>query len=237
MLSIWIWIYLINNTSNETIVILTSLNFSSLSCDPDGKLDGEWNNNGRVQFQFHGLPREKCYHTCRWIFSVRCINQNDPDFQKNYVRDKSKEIKKTRKTHTLWSMIIYTLSFFSSRAILGVHKSKGLHDLGSVKLDLAVCLFAVYVICYFSLWKGISTSGKVVWFTALFPYFVLSILLIRGITLPGAFNGMKYYLKPEFTKIKDAGVSIFSYNFFKSRNLPLLFWFYFITHTTFWFLA
>ncbi|CAL8084404.1 unnamed protein product [Orchesella dallaii] len=92
------------------------------------------------------------------------------------------------------------------RYVLELHKSPGLHDLGIIKWELALCLFAVYVICYFSLWKGISTSGKVVWFTALFPYFVLSILLIRGITLPGAFEGIKYYLSPKFHKITSAEV-------------------------------
>lgn len=47
-----------------------------------------------------------------------------------------------------------------SRAILELHESGGLHDLGAVKWDIALCLLVVYVICYFSLWKGISTSGK-----------------------------------------------------------------------------
>lgn len=47
------------------------------------------------------------------------------------------------------------------RGILELDKSTGLHDLGTIKWDIALCLFAVYVICYFSLWKGISTSGKV----------------------------------------------------------------------------
>lgn len=70
--------------------------------------------------------------------------------------------------------------------------------MGKLKLDMVLCLFAVYVICYFSLWKGIGTSGKVVWFTALFPYVVLLCLLVRGITLPGSAEGIAYYLKPDF---------------------------------------
>lgn len=45
-----------------------------------------------------------------------------------------------------------------------------------------------------------------VWFTALFPYVVLFILLIRGITLPGASEGIKYYLYPNFEVIKSAEV-------------------------------
>ncbi|CAH0555426.1 unnamed protein product [Brassicogethes aeneus] len=95
---------------------------------------------------------------------------------------------------------------YFNRAILELHQSKGLHDLGAIKWDMALCLLAVYVICYFSLWKGISTSGKVVWFTALFPYAVLLILLVRGITLPGSAQGIKYYLSPNFSAIGSAEV-------------------------------
>lgn len=47
---------------------------------------------------------------------------------------------------------------------------------------------------------------QVVWFTALFPYVVLLILLIRGITLPGSYNGIKYYLNPNFDAIYSAEV-------------------------------
>uniref|UniRef100_A0A1B0AB16 Transporter n=1 Tax=Glossina pallidipes TaxID=7398 RepID=A0A1B0AB16_GLOPL len=50
------------------------------------------------------------------------------------------------------------------------------------------------------------TSGKVVWFTALFPYAVLLILLIRGITLPGSAMGIRYYLNPNFDAIYKAEV-------------------------------
>lgn len=97
-------------------------------------------------------------------------------------------------------------SEYFNRAILELHRSKGLDDLGTVKWDMALCLLIVYLICYFSLWKGISTSGKVVWFTALFPYVVLLFLLIRGITLPGSGQGIKYYLSPNFSVITNAEV-------------------------------
>lgn len=97
--------------------------------------------------------------------------------------------------------------------------SDGLHDLGVIKWDIALCLLAVYIICYFSLWKGISTSGKVVWFTALFPYAVLLILLVRGITLPGSAEGIKYYLNPNFNAITSAEVLMINLdNFFLFRK-------------------
>ena len=47
------------------------------------------------------------------------------------------------------------------RHMLELHEADGIENLGSVKWQLMLCLVAVYLICYFSLWKGISTSGKV----------------------------------------------------------------------------
>ena len=49
---------------------------------------------------------------------------------------------------------------------------------------------------------------QVVWFTALFPYVVLAILLVRGVTLDGASDGIKYYLTPNFTRLQDSGVRL-----------------------------
>ena len=49
-------------------------------------------------------------------------------------------------------------------------------------------------------------SFQVVYFTATFPYLVLFILLIRGATLEGAGEGVIFYLKPDFTKLKNPQV-------------------------------
>lgn len=47
---------------------------------------------------------------------------------------------------------------------------------------------------------------QVVYFTALFPYFLLAILLIRGVTLPGAGAGIEYYLKPDLDRLAESQV-------------------------------
>lgn len=46
-----------------------------------------------------------------------------------------------------------------------------------------------------------SSSGKVAYFTALFPYVVLVTLLIRGATLPGAGDGMLFFITPVWETI------------------------------------
>lgn len=97
---------------------------------------------------------------------------------------------------------------FFARGVLEIEKSDGIGDLGNVKWAIALCLLAVFLLVYFSLWKGIKSSGKVVWITATLPYVVLLILLIRGVTLPGSMIGIKYYLTPRWEKLLEAGVWI-----------------------------
>lgn len=45
-----------------------------------------------------------------------------------------------------------------------------------------------------------------VYFTALFPYVILVVLLAHGVTLPGAMDGIVYYLKPDWSKLGEAQV-------------------------------
>uniref|UniRef100_A0A1I7WP54 Transporter n=1 Tax=Heterorhabditis bacteriophora TaxID=37862 RepID=A0A1I7WP54_HETBA len=90
--------------------------------------------------------------------------------------------------------------------VLEIQNSTGFDNLGGVKLSLALCLAFVFVLVYFALWKGPKSSGKMVWVTATAPYVVLTILLIRGVTLPGAAKGIYYYLMPDFAKLSDPKV-------------------------------
>ncbi|XP_059477468.1 sodium-dependent noradrenaline transporter-like isoform X2 [Neocloeon triangulifer] len=106
-------------------------------------------------------------------------------------------------------------SEYFHRGVLEVQHSNGLQDIGAPKWQLALCVFVVYSMLYLSLFKGVKSSGKVVWITATFPYIVLSILLIRGLSLPGAYTGISYYLSPKLSLLKetrvwvDAAVQIF----------------------------
>lgn len=97
---------------------------------------------------------------------------------------------------------------YFERGVLHLHESRGIDDLGPPQWQLTSCLLLVIVLLYFSLWKGVKTSGKVVWITATMPYVVLFALLLRGITLPGALDGIRAYLSVDFHRLCEASVWI-----------------------------
>ncbi|EDV20630.1 uncharacterized protein TRIADDRAFT_64302 [Trichoplax adhaerens] len=84
--------------------------------------------------------------------------------------------------------------------------SNGIGELGTVRWHLALCLLLAWIVIYFCVFKGVKSSGKVVYFTATFPYVVLVILLIRGVTLEGHLDGIRFYLTPDWSKLSDAKV-------------------------------
>merc|ERR1719495_2730507 len=79
-------------------------------------------------------------------------------------------------------------------------------DLGAIKLDLAFCLLLSWLIVNMCVLKGVKSSGKVVYFTATFPYLVLLILLIHGLTLEGAAEGVRYLFSPDWSKLANIKV-------------------------------
>uniref|UniRef100_H2ZG36 Transporter n=1 Tax=Ciona savignyi TaxID=51511 RepID=H2ZG36_CIOSA len=91
----------------------------------------------------------------------------------------------------------------------------GIDDLGGLRWELAGVLLLAWVICYLTVFQGTKSTGKAMYFTATFPYVMLLILLVRGVTLPGAWKGIKYYITPNITKLGepevwiDAGTQVF----------------------------
>jgi len=78
--------------------------------------------------------------------------------------------------------------------------------LGSPEWRLTLLLFLSWFIIWAILVKGVQATGKVSYFTALFPYVVMLIMLIRGVTLPNAWQGIKYFIVPEWSRMLEVEV-------------------------------
>lgn len=111
-----------------------------------------------------------------------------------------------RRNHSLMKNFTSPVTEFWDRNVLSL--SSGIEDVGSLKWDLALCLLFVWLICFFCIWKGVKSTGKVVYFTATFPFAMLLVLLVRGLTLPGAGAGIKFYLYPDISRLGDPQVWI-----------------------------
>ena len=55
--------------------------------------------------------------------------------------------------------------------------------------------FAVWVIVYFIMWKGVNSSSYVVWVTVPLPIFFIFIMIMNGLTLENCDAGIRMYLK------------------------------------------
>eukprot|EP00091_Calanus_sinicus_P014005 TRINITY_DN3123_c0_g1_i2.p1 TRINITY_DN3123_c0_g1~~TRINITY_DN3123_c0_g1_i2.p1 ORF type:complete len:652 (-),score=190.36 TRINITY_DN3123_c0_g1_i2:80-2035(-) len=94
---------------------------------------------------------------------------------------------------------------YFKRTMLGLEPDSSWSNMGGLKWELVLCLAAAWTIVCLCLIKGVQSSGKVVYFTALFPYLVLVILLIRGATLDGAYEGIVFYVVPTAEKMANLG--------------------------------
>ncbi|RWS20298.1 sodium- and chloride-dependent GABA transporter 2-like protein, partial [Leptotrombidium deliense] len=102
---------------------------------------------------------------------------------------------------------------FWERKILQI--SSGIDEPGGLQWQLVLTLGIMWFICFLCICRGIKSTGKAVYVTAIFPYVMLTILFFRGVTLEGAWNGIVFYLKPDFSRLItgqpwiDAGTQIF----------------------------
>lgn len=84
--------------------------------------------------------------------------------------------------------------------------SDGIENLGGIKYDLAIALAISWIIVIACLVKGVKTSGKVIYFAATFPYVILLLLLVAGVTQTGAWDGIKFFITPQWDKLLEISV-------------------------------
>lgn len=78
--------------------------------------------------------------------------------------------------------------------------------IGSPNMQLVMFLAISWGIVFLILVKGVRSSGKASYVLAIFPYVVLGVLFVRAVTLPGSWNGIKYFLTPQWDKMLEIKV-------------------------------
>lgn len=76
---------------------------------------------------------------------------------------------------------------------------------------LALGMLLTWIAIYLILRKGVRRVGKVVMITVPLPVVLLAVLLVRGLTLPGAVDGLRYYLTPDFAMLGDPKIWLKAY--------------------------
>ncbi|XP_018394439.1 PREDICTED: sodium- and chloride-dependent GABA transporter 1-like [Cyphomyrmex costatus] len=87
--------------------------------------------------------------------------------------------------------------------VLGI--TSGIESIGKIQWELLGCLIIGWLLVYLIIRRGLHQSGKIIWFSALFPYVVLFILLGRAVTLEGSYDGLLYYVTPRWEELLSPG--------------------------------
>ncbi|KAL1491648.1 hypothetical protein ABEB36_012212 [Hypothenemus hampei] len=102
--------------------------------------------------------------------------------------------------------------FFNNK-ILNI--SESIEVTGNIVVPLFMANTLAWLATYFCMCNGIKSVGKAVYFTATFPFLILFVLLMRGVTLPGAIDGIYFYIYPQWKQLTtfkvwcDAAIQIF----------------------------
>ncbi len=92
-----------------------------------------------------------------------------------------------------------------------LQRSSGPNEIGAPLWYLVVGMALTWMTIYLILRKGVRNVSKVVLITVPLPTFLLGVLLVRGLTLPGAVEGLSYYLTPDFSKLATPSIWLRAY--------------------------
>lgn len=95
--------------------------------------------------------------------------------------------------------VVRSAEYFWNTSILNI--SEDFNGLAEFHWPSVIGLVVMWTIIYLCLWKGIKLTSRVAVFTALFPYLPMVALFIRGMTLEGAWFGLRYYLIPDLQRL------------------------------------
>ncbi len=116
-----------------------------------------------------------------------------------------------------WNYLYYSVSlawkgqtqdFFYHRVL---RLTDGPGELGGIRWPVVLGLVLTWVSIIWIVRHGVRRVGKVVMITVPVPIILIAVFVVRGLTLPGAMEGIKYYLTPDFSKLLEPRVWLAAY--------------------------
>ncbi|XP_055315455.1 sodium- and chloride-dependent glycine transporter 1-like [Sitodiplosis mosellana] len=151
----------------------------------------------------NGTEHDMIYYnkTCTSIASI-CGNNSYQGINASYCLNTA-----TNQPVPILNVINRTLASeeYYYENVLGIGDAS-FSDFGYPRWQLVICLAFGWLIAFLCLSKGIKSAGKTVFFMVIFPYVILTALLIRSMTLEGAMDGVMFYIRPKWSKILEARV-------------------------------
>ncbi|KAG5845833.1 sodium-dependent neutral amino acid transporter B(0)AT2-like isoform X1 [Anguilla anguilla] len=95
-------------------------------------------------------------------------------------------------------------TFYWYRVALDI--SDSIADSEGLNWRMSVCLLAAWTMVCLAMIKGIQSSGKVMYFSSLFPYVVLICFLVRSLLLTGSVDGIRHMFTPKLEIMLEAKV-------------------------------
>lgn len=116
-----------------------------------------------------------------------------------------------------WGYLYHSLSLawkgraeeFFYRDFLNLTEGPG--QLRSIRWPIVLGLALTWAAIVWIVQSGVRRLGRVVLVTVPLPVILLAVFVARGLTLPGAMDGLKFYLTPDFSKLAEPGTWLAAY--------------------------
>lgn len=89
-----------------------------------------------------------------------------------------------------------------------MNQSSSIGEFGGINILLFLIYIGSLIICHLIIKDGAKTSGKIAIVTATAPYVMFIILILRGIFLEGAIEGIVYLFKPNWSLLWNPSIWI-----------------------------
>ena len=82
----------------------------------------------------------------------------------------------------------------------------GMFDIGGVNWVILLAMVSGWFIIWFCIRNGVESVSDVLNYVVTLPLILLTVLIVRSISLPGAMEGIYYYLVPDWSKLLEPSV-------------------------------